>query len=318
MDSLLAIEHYLTQVRNRDPDAAQDKQMRECLQQLKNEAVAGDDQEQAKRIWCYETVQRTQNQFIAAFQMMQGQYFYPAWCMLERVEINLGFLERHFDLNASGSDAFLLCFIKKHTEQFQSLFPYQMFISPGFVALEKVCTICEKPVSIRQSCGHIVGEIYNGKMCARKITEVQVIEVSFVPNPVQKYSVVFMGNESTDNPVDHYNYWHVDYVVRGLHHPFAAWDMAWIPKKRPIAEFSDVGRNAPCPCGSGNKFKRCCIKKDAIETMHLTVWFSEPVPSDLPSYEEYGFVGGNGTPLRPTEAAYLSDRLSVLEAVDGE
>lgn len=20
-----------------------------------------------------------------------------------------------------------------------------------------------------------------------------------------------------------------------------------------------VGRNAPCPCGSGNKFKRCCL-----------------------------------------------------------
>jgi len=21
-----------------------------------------------------------------------------------------------------------------------------------------------------------------------------------------------------------------------------------------------VGRNDPCPCGSGNKFKKCCIK----------------------------------------------------------
>ncbi len=22
-----------------------------------------------------------------------------------------------------------------------------------------------------------------------------------------------------------------------------------------------VGRNAPCPCGSGNKYKRCCVNK---------------------------------------------------------
>lgn len=24
---------------------------------------------------------------------------------------------------------------------------------------------------------------------------------------------------------------------------------------------SKVGRNAPCPCGSGEKFKRCCLGK---------------------------------------------------------
>jgi len=30
--------------------------------------------------------------------------------------------------------------------------------------------------------------------------------------------------------------------------------------RRPVAK---VGRNAPCPCGSGKKYKRCCQKKDA-------------------------------------------------------
>ena len=23
-----------------------------------------------------------------------------------------------------------------------------------------------------------------------------------------------------------------------------------------------IGRNEPCPCGSGSKFKKCCIKKE--------------------------------------------------------
>ncbi len=27
-----------------------------------------------------------------------------------------------------------------------------------------------------------------------------------------------------------------------------------------------TGRNDPCPCGSGNKFKRCCLEKDAAAT----------------------------------------------------
>tara|TARA_Y200000002_G_scaffold314117_1_gene271764 strand:+ start:598 stop:771 length:174 start_codon:yes stop_codon:yes gene_type:complete len=27
-----------------------------------------------------------------------------------------------------------------------------------------------------------------------------------------------------------------------------------------VRDFSKVGRNEKCPCGSGNKFKRCCGK----------------------------------------------------------
>ena len=29
----------------------------------------------------------------------------------------------------------------------------------------------------------------------------------------------------------------------------------------PAIDYTDVGRNDPCPCGSGEKFKNCCIEK---------------------------------------------------------
>jgi len=32
------------------------------------------------------------------------------------------------------------------------------------------------------------------------------------------------------------------------------------PKKRPATKKMDVGRNAPCFCGSGKKYKNCCGK----------------------------------------------------------
>jgi uncharacterized protein YecA (UPF0149 family) len=40
------------------------------------------------------------------------------------------------------------------------------------------------------------------------------------------------------------------------------------PKNTPVVrkrkpKFTDVGRNDDCPCGSGQKFKRCCIRKAA-------------------------------------------------------
>ena len=32
-------------------------------------------------------------------------------------------------------------------------------------------------------------------------------------------------------------------------------------KRQPIRAMPTVGRNEPCPCGSGKKYKQCCGKK---------------------------------------------------------
>ena len=33
-------------------------------------------------------------------------------------------------------------------------------------------------------------------------------------------------------------------------------------KKQPVVKKVKVGRNDPCPCGSGKKYKNCCMDKD--------------------------------------------------------
>ena len=33
------------------------------------------------------------------------------------------------------------------------------------------------------------------------------------------------------------------------------------PVKQPIKNENKVGRNDPCPCGSGKKYKQCCLAK---------------------------------------------------------
>ena len=45
------------------------------------------------------------------------------------------------------------------------------------------------------------------------------------------------------------------------------------------------GRNDPCPCGSGRKYKQCCLEKDeaAIRAAHATAVALSPDPApDLP------------------------------------
>ena len=36
-----------------------------------------------------------------------------------------------------------------------------------------------------------------------------------------------------------------------------------------------AGRNDPCPCGSGKKYKKCCAQKSATQKMNATVLSSE-------------------------------------------
>jgi preprotein translocase subunit SecA len=47
-----------------------------------------------------------------------------------------------------------------------------------------------------------------------------------------------------------------------LQHPMPPEAMADAPKQRPITAQPKVGRNDPCPCGSGKKYKKCCGKME--------------------------------------------------------
>ncbi|MBT9588953.1 YchJ family protein [bacterium] len=35
-------------------------------------------------------------------------------------------------------------------------------------------------------------------------------------------------------------------------------------KQNPLRQAPKAGRNDPCPCGSGKKFKKCCLPKDSV------------------------------------------------------
>lgn len=35
-----------------------------------------------------------------------------------------------------------------------------------------------------------------------------------------------------------------------------------------VRDYKKVGRNDPCPCGSGKKYKKCCLKTGKYETTH--------------------------------------------------
>ena len=38
--------------------------------------------------------------------------------------------------------------------------------------------------------------------------------------------------------------------------------------KQLVRDYKKIGRNDPCPCGSGKKYKKCCLESGEFETMH--------------------------------------------------
>jgi len=241
------------------------------LKTLKANAVKNGDENTAKEVWCFEQIYSAQTLFVKAFKEAKEKKYYSAWCLFERVEVTLHWLENHFnDLDGK----FHIDFLRDHTERFQALFPYRIFLSPELIIKGKTCTICNRPVSLRNFCGHISGEIYGGEMCGRIVHDMECLGIALVENPVQKYSVVFSSDPSTGKQVDHYNYSLIEWVVDRLASPFHEWTMEKTEKVYPHSQFKLLGRNDRCPCNSGEKYKKCCMQKAGVILPHFKVNFS--------------------------------------------
>jgi hypothetical protein len=282
--NLNRIIYYLSQVETRGLDDKTEQRTRDSLAQLKVNVVKAGNQEFAKELWCYGEILDIQTKYLKAFNQMKNGAFYEGWCTLERVEIGVNSLEKHFDITAKN-DGYKILFIKTQTERFQSLFPYKYFISPGVLHIEKRCSICNTALSLRNHCGHIPGEIYDGEMCVREITQAEMLELSLVTKPVQKYSVMFLSNQDDSNQGDGYDYGLVEYVIRGLREPFHGWEAHRTQRRHPHSKFKKVGRNDMCPCESGKKYKLCCLREEGVLCPHVDIIFELAPPKDLPKIE---------------------------------
>jgi hypothetical protein len=282
IDDFSPVEHYLADTanyQNRNQDS--ELWLTNTLKTIKAKAVEQGNQDVAKKAWCFETIHEIQKNYLAAFSKMKEGHFYDGWCLLERVAIAINSLERHFV--SPENDIYKIGFLDKYVEQFQTLFPYRMFMSPAFMQLEKECSICGSKISIRNSCGHRKGEIYNGEMCVHIIKKGHVLEISVVTNPVQKYSVLFLNDSETGKEVDHYNYTLVNYVVTGLAHPFDEWEIQKTKIRHPHSLFSHVNPNEKCPCESGKSYKKCCLKEPSgVLRPHMNVVFHSKPNVELP------------------------------------
>jgi hypothetical protein len=212
-------------------------------------AVAVGDQEEAKRFWQAQAIASVQRSYLKAFGLLQSYEFHDAWRELERCEIAVVSLKRHFA--TARRDEHRIDYIETMVTRWQATFPYKVFFSPEILKKRVECSICNAKVSLRNPCGHDKGEIYNGEQCYYRIVECALLSISLVTNPVQKYSVALLTSEDGSAPRDHYDYGNVRFAIDRLASAFHGWHAESETRTFPLSAVSHLPPDSLCPCASG-------------------------------------------------------------------
>jgi hypothetical protein len=102
-----------------------------------------------------------------------------AWdCLIDSQDGLMWAMRAHPDFNTG---------LREHAARMDAmeklLFPRMIFFSMGMQVTASECSICQCEY---RDCPHIKGRIYNGKFCSRKLTDINLQEVSMVDNPADK------------------------------------------------------------------------------------------------------------------------------------
>ena len=227
---------------------------------LKKSAVSVQDEDLANKLWVYESILTVHQYYTGAYQELKKKHYGQGWNMLERAEIEINGLKRHIHL---VRDNYQIRFLETMISRFQILFPYRIFGSSELLEQEIVCSICDQKVSLRNPCGHRVGELYMGEYCLRMVTKFEILGLALVENPVNKYSVMFQEN---DDPAyrDKVQFGTLNYILDLIKGPYEQWRVDITEKLFPHSDYSNLNPTDSCPCNSGKNYVDCCLLEPGV------------------------------------------------------
>lgn len=243
------------------------------IDSIKNEkakAIEHGEEDKANECWRILKAIDINMLYIQAFQNIKRRNYRDAWNELEQCEIN------YQSLSENSTESFLIntraVFIREKVLKWQSIYPYCLFISPGFKIGYHTCSICDHRVRPRSRCEHKKGKIYNGELCLHIAHDIEFLELSIVSTPVQKYSLMH-----DDTALD---FTLLQYLSDILENAFEEWDLNRTTMKFPRERFVNVKNEDKCPCQSGRDFQHCCKGEKEIEIPHIDFILSKPLPPD--------------------------------------
>ena len=90
------------------------------------------------------------------------------------------------------------------------------------------------------------------------VTKADLIAASLVEHPADKRCVVIYEDNSDAFKA-------IRTFTSGVKFPMQLFELEDTVRKIGVSELHSVGRNDTCPCGSGKKYKKCCLPNGFIE-----------------------------------------------------
>ena len=229
------------------------------------------DAQTANQLWYLSTVAAVRTQFLQALKDVDEELFYKAWDKFVKIESGLEvlILNRFLpELEQQVRDFHSLII------EWQKLFPYGVFFSPGYLIKKRRCSICNSIRNPWSECGHQPRRVYAGKMCSDIIEDAKFLELSIVKNPVQKYSVVRAhGSTPEEERLKHAV---LIYARENLPSAFTKLKSVKTTILRPHSDFSQFSEKDACPCKSGNSYASCCLKGEGVRQPHIDIIYLVP------------------------------------------
>lgn len=194
------------------------------------------------------------------WRLIAEENFSASWSKLQDSLDNLRLVRRFWQIDISALEDQLI--------ELEKTYPYNVFFSIGAIVEKFECSICGQDIDSFQ-CSHRRGHLYRGRMAAGIARNMMNFNhVAIVDEPKDRRCVVTY--EDTGEQFK---------LVRLLSHLLQKRKLVvsdfglliFSKRLKPNPDFMKIGRNDLCYCGSGVKFKRCCIAKSRIEGDHVDI-----------------------------------------------
>lgn len=153
---------------------------REELKALKKDFVERNLENEANLIYCIDNSLLAIQYELQMLINIKEDKMSKAWENLVNAQVKYGTVIRNYPFELQSENGYL----ERLLNYEKLLFPNLFFQSAGGIIKKSHCSICEQSLN---NCDHIKGKLYNGEICCRIITEMQLEEVSFVENPANKH-----------------------------------------------------------------------------------------------------------------------------------
>ncbi|MCF8567891.1 SEC-C domain-containing protein [Alicyclobacillus tolerans] len=194
---------------------------------------------------------------------LHAQQYRASWDKLQDTIDDLSFILRFTGEEIQSH--FQLQLFREHLSKLEALYPFTVFASSEFLNLKETCSICGRS-PFEKECTHLPGELYWGEVAHTIVEKCELLSVAMVRNPMDKRCVVQATEKQTRGEAEQFPMVH--YFAKHLR-PLYKFEVEETTETKPVSFFKDVGVNEQCPCGSGEKYKKCCKLKGFVTRPHV-------------------------------------------------